>query len=172
MYADLDFECLRPFETMFHSYSTALTPSLPSDWNLSSLNPDVQTGIQHAFFGRMGSKPRFVHSVPNAWMASPPGHPFFLLLLRTAQRQMREHGQGTPEELTGPVALHKTIGVYQNKASQDYLTEQDASLRLRAGLFGTRDALQHELHILPKEMIYPYSWDKDGERHRKVCSAE
>ena len=29
-----------------------------------------------AFLGRMGTDDAFIHSIPNAWMSSTPGHPF------------------------------------------------------------------------------------------------
>ncbi|KAL4943420.1 hypothetical protein BDV06DRAFT_211069 [Aspergillus oleicola] len=83
MYADVDTEALRPVNSLFASHDVALAPHL--DILSSSSNPaSSSTGgkqVQRAFMGRMAHTldPEGLGAIPNGWMASPPGHPFWLL---------------------------------------------------------------------------------------------
>ena len=56
MYADLDFEALK------------------------NLEPLLRGG--GVFLAAMGKDESFVHSLPNAWMASVKGHPFWLICMQ------------------------------------------------------------------------------------------
>ena len=55
VYVDLDFESIRPMDDYLRGKKVVL--------------------------GRMGSDPKFRHSIPNAFMASVPGHPFWIKVL-------------------------------------------------------------------------------------------
>jgi mannosyltransferase OCH1-like enzyme len=55
VYVDLDFESIRPMDEYLKGKQLVL--------------------------GRMGNKTSFKHSIPNAAMASVPGHPFWIKVL-------------------------------------------------------------------------------------------
>lgn len=82
-----------------------LVPLSPLHLHLPKLfDTDSQT-VPRAYVGQMGDL-EFEHSIPNAFMASSPGHPFWLEPLE----YVREHCDDpeynlNPESLTGPVAL-------------------------------------------------------------------
>lgn len=65
LYSDLDLECLRPIEQLLEEYTA--------------------TG-RKAYLGRMGTDNAYDGSIPNAWMVSTPGHPFWLLPLEAAEQ--------------------------------------------------------------------------------------
>src|SRR5271170_3183399 len=112
MYVDLDFECLRPFDRL-------LSPTYPDSHHEShhefhhethhesSLQPLYQT----AYFAQMGHDGGFIHSIPNAWMASTPFHPFFMLPLEVVPNP----NVATVEEVTGPVALRAQLQRYDKE---------------------------------------------------------
>lgn len=168
VYADLDMECLRPTDGIFYSYNVSTV----------SHRSQIITGrdgddTRRAFFGRMGSHDKFPQSIPNAWMASPPGHPFFLYNLETTQKGLSaESMHDIPEAVTGPVALRNNIGSYKKGQSTQSLIESDIATNPSAKLFGKQSALAHDVEILPFHFIYPYSWSIDGEAFRPMCSAE
>eukprot|EP00667_Euglena_gracilis_P012925 EG_transcript_13305 len=87
LYADTDFECLRPFDNLRH---------------------------HRAFFG---SEPQIHAKLLennangflcNALMASSPGHPFWLLLMANIHRAQKSGLPDDPVTLTGPRMLHST----------------------------------------------------------------
>jgi inositol phosphorylceramide mannosyltransferase catalytic subunit len=115
-----------------------------------------------AIFGRMGTNPAYEHSIPNAWMAASPGHPFFMLPIESARREvgksrrfLRRWWYEWPiaELVTGPVALRDSILKYQN-------------------MRGTAD----KVILLPDHWVYPYSWvnnwNPKTQDLRAACSAE
>ena len=53
-------------------------------------------------------------SLPNAWFASSPGHPFWLLPLEYVQdhKDDTDLGRNCPEDLTGPRPLFNVVGEY------------------------------------------------------------
>ena len=56
MYLDLDFVALKPFDELLGAKSVVLA--------------------------EMSNDTAFEHNIPNAWMASTPGHPFWLFCLQ------------------------------------------------------------------------------------------
>ena len=147
MYVDLDFECLRPFDRLLSR-------------NGSEKGPDsVRTPLyQSAYFGQMGRDPTFIHSIPNAWMASTPFHPFFLLPLEAISEEMDV--SESVEKLTGPVALHDQISRYQVQYHSG--TELVSYLRHTQmnHVYFDQYELRHSIHILPPDIIYPFPWDE------------
>ncbi|ODV11101.1 MAG: hypothetical protein ABT20_06665 [Rubrivivax sp. SCN 70-15] len=79
VYADLDMICLQPLDRI--------------------------AGLPNVLLGRMGADGDFEHSLPNAAMASPPRHPFWLLVIAKLIEAQTRLPHGRPEHLTGPVAL-------------------------------------------------------------------
>jgi hypothetical protein len=152
VYADPDTDCLQPSEVLFNRYVVPRSPPL-----------------QTALIGRMGNDPEFKHSIPNAWMASTPAHPFFLVLPATVDEKLLDNG-APPEYLTGPVALRDSIVTYEtSKITKGNDLGRDIS-RVRQGIsFPNNQTLDHQLVLLPSDLIYPYSWGEDGKSHEDLC---
>ena len=134
--------------------------------------PDAERRV---FLGRMGTDDSFTHSIPNAWMGSTPGHPFWLLPLEFTSNNINNGGI-SPESLTGPQALYQMVERYKNDFDQGQGSKMDeyydkspwrrlykAAAKENAGL------PPQSLVILPFWQIYPYSWHRDGEMFRHVC---
>ncbi|PFH59577.1 hypothetical protein XA68_12145 [Ophiocordyceps unilateralis] len=157
VYADLDMECLRPTEELQKMVA-------------GSFNTPIK-----AMFGRMGDDPDFQHSIPNAWMLSTPGHPFFLHFLRTIDEQVMDikaNNKSWPdaESLTGPVALREAIAKYEeDKVRRGRRMKDRITQLVKDGPFGESDDLDHQVFLLPSSFIYPYSWGSDGEPIRGQC---
>ncbi|MEW5319555.1 MAG: hypothetical protein WDW38_010700 [Sanguina aurantia] len=119
LYADLDMECLKPMDTLMSTHMVVLA--------------------------RMGTNDSFSHSVPNAFMASVPGHPFWKFCIATSlmrwmvQLTLQEGVWYGPESITGPVVLKDAVDVYQE------FHRENAPARGR-------------LTILPAGTIYPVDW--------------
>jgi hypothetical protein len=139
VYADLDLECLRPTAEALEPYRIRVVNT-------------TDTATDHrplAVFGRLGSDESFEHSIPNAWMASTPRHPFFLLPLKSTQAEVKKSKTyphklwyffPSAEHLTGPIALRRSI------------------LRWKSSL----EDMWSEIVLLPSELIYPFSWKTPG----------
>ena len=122
-YADLDVECLQSHEAL-RKLGTALLPLMDS----------------RQYF--------HWHNIPNAWMASPPGHPFWMHMLHAIGRLTHSTSNlFSPEATTGPKMLLKTAKQY------------DASANSSAYL----------LYMAPG-LIFPYSWI--DWTFYKTCSTE
>lgn len=134
--------------------------------------PDAERKV---FVGRMGTDDSFTHSIPNAWMGSTPGHPFWLLPLEFASDHINTEGI-SPESLTGPAALYAMVERYNNDFDQgqgskmDEYYEKSPWRRLyKAAAKESATLPPQSLVILPFWQIYPYSWHRDGEMVRNVC---
>lgn len=140
VYADLDTECLQPSDTLFEKYD--------------------QPGRQ-AFLGRMGLDDSSSASLPNAWFASTPGHPFWVLPLEFVEANI-DSDIDTAEGLSGPGALFKIVQEYNDKYAGDEMDHHYAQSGWRH-LFPQpvqilSDTDDHTVTILPHWEIYPYSW--------------
>ena len=121
---------------MFEQYNTSTAPhielSLSSDANKTSKGqgekssqakdktslklrgkPSFATHERKAFLGRMGTDEDFPRSIPNAWMASTPNHPFWLLPLESIKDNV--YSGKEPEYLTGPTALYERVKQYKEE---------------------------------------------------------
>lgn len=87
VYADMDFECLKPFEPLLKEF----------DHKANILLGSMKT-----------SRPDRHHSVPNAILISKPGNPFWLELLRECQARARAKTSTLVEAYTGPIVLKHT----------------------------------------------------------------
>ena len=124
----------------------------------------------------MGDNPGFEHSIPNAWMASNPGHPFFLQPVLNVYEYMQKTGFGDghefvgPESLTGPVALREAIMMYEvNLVKHGNQLDGGTANLVETGPYAGEPETSHEVILLPREIIYPYSWGGDGEDVRDFC---
>lgn len=194
VYADLDTECLRPYESLFAQHNISFGPDSMSVNNITQTSTtnvassatfpttgDVSsTGT--ALLARMGSDYSKKHSIPNAWMASTPSHPFWLLPLDLVASGDKPYGDW-PEAVTGPDALFYLVNRYLKDYSggEDAEAKLDLSLRwsglkylyLRSlnedGLLTTDGVRIHQMVLLGEEMIFPYWW---GEKElESVCRA-
>ena len=146
VYVDLDFDAYKPLTPVFQEYATGKS--------------------QIAFVGR-GNPPREVldssgedirgfieHSIPNAFMASTPGHLFWTKPLQYAKdtwynsSEKLNNGQRIQthvESVVGPACLYRSLNAYNAmKNDTDPVVIQ-----------------------LPPEFIYPFMWyetSTDGER--------
>ncbi|KAH8887170.1 hypothetical protein GQ53DRAFT_693535 [Thozetella sp. PMI_491] len=155
VYLDLDTECLQPSEVLFDKY---VVPQKKSH--------------QTALIGRMGVNPEFQHSIPNAWMASPPAHPFHLVLPDTVHRRTKDNEiEGAfPEALTGPIALRDSIVAYESQKVLHGGSLSEGVHKLKAKVpFPKNQTFSHQVTLLPSEFIYPYSWGADGKPYQDLC---
>jgi hypothetical protein len=158
IYADLDVECLRSHEILFEQYN------ISKNGDKSSTKPKAT-----ALFGRMGSDTEFGDSIPNAWMASSKGHPFFWLPISYVLDHHRLY-KGAVEALTGPIALHKQVNVYQHTTPAELSRQvKQSPLRFNDNLDSWPVPLGHQVIVLNETLIYPYSWSKDGRPFKHVC---
>jgi inositol phosphorylceramide mannosyltransferase catalytic subunit len=126
-----------------------------------------------AFFGRMGTDTGSSNSIPNAWMAATPGHPFFLVIIEAVMKHMEGGDLGSVEGVTGPGKLWDMINEY-NQPEGKWVGEaldRHVVKNPTAKQFNPRKGLPHSVEVLPFQYIYPYSWERDGEAFREVCWA-
>jgi hypothetical protein len=172
VYADLDVECLEPTEKLLDQYGILYQDKIPTSY-------ENKMPVQVALLGRMGGDASFKHSIPNAWMASKPAHPFFLHpveMVRRFVQNKKEKGwfwdwSGYPqaEALTGPIALRDAIAEYEiGRVSDGYHLDESVAALVELGPWGMQGT-PHELTLLPSDLIYPYSWGVDGKPVRDVC---
>ncbi|KAK9369793.1 nucleotide-diphospho-sugar transferase [Lipomyces kononenkoae] len=168
IYADLDTECLRPADDLFESFNIT-TVSYLSSLNMS-YSSDANT--KKAFFGRMGTDEDFVHSIPNAWMAATPGHPFFLLPLESVMNKMNGviPGGSVPEFVTGPIGLRDDINLYFNNYTDSDVLERRLLKSPMLDVFGPQFRMEHTVQVLPYWYVYPWSWAGDGAGFSNFCS--
>ncbi|KAL5611873.1 hypothetical protein BROUX41_000555 [Berkeleyomyces rouxiae] len=168
VYADLDTDCLRSSNVIFENYST------PYDTAAHVTMGEDKSANRMAFFGRMGTDKQFEHSIPNAWMASTPGHPFFLLPMESVLARFGHKKQwlALPETVTGPVALRQAILKYRRLYNWRLLPktlEKDLAHRIATGPFEKRSDLKHSVNLLHHNIIYPYSWGPDNYDVSEIC---
>jgi mannosyltransferase OCH1-like enzyme len=136
-YADLDFQCLRPF----NKYCV----------------------MPHLLFGRMGTFQKdenFEHEIPNALMGSPPFDAFWLFYLSRilkAQAAMAAGNEARVEHVTGPVALRQSLLAYTEDPGNARRMVEDF-LRLHPILFPRDRLAAHTPFILPAHIWYPINW--------------
>jgi hypothetical protein len=83
IYADLDFECLKPFDELLEKYKSY-------DIILGSMDSD-------------STKWHLSNNIPNAIMISKPGSTFWIRVLKEMERRSKIPGR--PEVQTGPIVL-------------------------------------------------------------------
>lgn len=151
VYADLDTDCLRPTDEALEPFRVPFVDARNQSFDA---DPKNHRGI--AIFGRLGNDEKFVHSIPNAWMASTARHPFWAVPVQFAIAKVEERrsllyrffSMPTAEHITGPIALRQCV------------------LRWKASLKDLWD----ELILLPPHMVYPYNWKWPGSQG-SICSA-
>lgn len=169
VYADLDTECLLPYDSLFANYSVPMAPHV----ELTTHSPDIEAEREKperkAFLGTMHI-PVDPHSgLPNAWMASSAGHPFWILPLESIEDNVSK--DTSPEYLTGPDALFEVVRTYEREFAHQNSTTLDkhyqhsvwSRIHHRA-LSGRRELTPppQSLELLPSWEVYPYSWGEQA----------
>lgn len=125
VYADLDFECLRPLQALVADGGV-----------LIGLEPPENL---HNWREEHGASPVSTDNILcNAFLASPPGHAFWLAVARRVQARVAEGGERSPLHLSGPFLLSETWAEYPDR---------------------------EDIRLLPPERLYPLS-SRDAERGR------
>ncbi|KAI9345624.1 nucleotide-diphospho-sugar transferase [Obelidium mucronatum] len=133
IYADLDVVSLRPIAPFIDGHELILG--------------NMRTEAKPLFPFSQGAW-NYLHGLPNAWMASRPGHPFWLLC---AKLMMEYTNDMTVEELTGPVMIWRALTEY-----------------IRLGWHK-----ENSVYIADSRFVFPYSWTwPSGEREHSVCSKQ
>lgn len=161
LYADLDMNCLRPVDSLLAQPFEYISPSY--------LTPD--TGAETiAVVGSMetGEDKTKPHAIPNAFMASAPRHPLWLLPLTTVLTtfDVDEHGkvgsvdrasdQYATERTTGPIVLYNSVLEYLGKTPLEHR-------RTHPLLIKYDPAERHSAVVLQSHLIYPFSWATEPE---------
>lgn len=135
--------------------------------------PSSAEGERKVFLGRMGTDEDFVHSIPNAWMGSTPGHPFWVLPLESCEQHIDSDAQ--PEYLTGPPALYDRVRGYRDEYDYGRGDKMDDHYAKGGWQNLYRPPRDHQklppqsMVVLPFWEVYPYSWERDGEAYRSLC---
>ncbi len=95
VYADLDFECLAPLDSVLQGHRLVL-----------GTEPHIHA---HRLHGR-------TRLVCNAVMAAAPGHPFWPHLLKELVARAASSRGGDPVESTGPKVLDDALGTWRGEA--------------------------------------------------------
>jgi inositol phosphorylceramide mannosyltransferase catalytic subunit len=116
VYADLDVECLSDHTRLtstleyVHPISAMKTLEL-TESSLKKLTPSADRKFPELLLPIMETKDySFEHNIPNAWMASRPGHPFWMHVINRIMSNDANHYY--PEGATGPIVLYKTYKQY------------------------------------------------------------
>jgi hypothetical protein len=143
LYADLDMDPIKS------------TDELLNNINLNENKPNV-------VLGHMGDDYAYPHNVPNAWMISTPGHPFWLYCITKIMQHMTEGGNGA-EHLTGPVMLYR--------AAQDYAETQRRITGTSSPGVENGATKVFDLTVLKPGLIYPFDWHKPQKDQANICAA-
>ncbi|OAF55938.1 hypothetical protein VC83_08003 [Pseudogymnoascus destructans] len=167
VYADLDTDCLRPTSAVFKAFDIPNVENTTAGADGNHIN-------QFAVFGRMGTNENFDNSIPNAWMASSPGHPFFLMPPLSVRPRIAKSKSFiywlfqhvSAEEWTGPVALYNAMLDFNTNG----LSKEAVAMAAVGPFASLAKKTKQEIVLLPSHWIYPYDWNV--KELRPLCSAE
>ncbi len=115
VYADLDFESLKPLDALLENGQVLL--------------------------GTLGRNSPPEHSIPNSFMASAPGHPFWMFCFaKMLSANLANRVGSFVETVTGPIMLKQALDEYRRRQEQGRVTHDG------------------EVVVLPQELIYPIVW--------------
>jgi hypothetical protein len=124
----------------------------------------------------MGTDRAFEHSIPNAWMAASPGHPFFLMPLASARAEIAKsrsflhrlwYDYPSAEQMTGPIALRKLVNRYEAHGLDREAIGLAANSPFAEEFVNAKQAIV----LLPNHWVYPFNWN-EGDALRAICSVE
>jgi hypothetical protein len=106
-------------------------------------------------------------------MASPPGHPFFKLMLHWVRDKVMsdEELDNRPEAVTGPIALRNGIERFNKLEYRDFRVVKEYEEILADPTPFEGSHVEAAIEVLPAHYIYPYSWARDGDMFREFCWA-
>jgi len=143
VYADLDMEPLKTMDELFKTLNL----------NISNDN---------AVLAYMSDDYKFGDNVPNAWMASSPGHPLWLFCIAEMIKKYQVLKNQRVESITGPKMLQDAINnyllVYQSIHKTKVLGTEKGNNRI------------FDLYLLRPGLIYPFDWHKKS-THNSLCHA-
>ncbi|KAJ3120092.1 hypothetical protein HK098_004891, partial [Nowakowskiella sp. JEL0407] len=182
VYADLDVDALKPMNELFPKLSARysrlseedkrnfvydIDPDNPETWKLSyssAAKPSEKQPVD-LVLPLMSNDTKFIHNVPNAWMASKPGHSFWVWVLHKIQNTLKDpKNANLVEELTGPVALYETAIEWQKQRKTIQGVESDTG----KNIFGE---FNERIWFAPPGVIFPYDWTKAHE-DGSYCSGQ
>ncbi len=142
IYADMDFECLKPFDTL-------LTQNSEYDVLFGAIEYDKDNKFHQD------------NSVPNAIMISKPRQVFWIFVMHELLHKNGDENERT-EAMTGPVLLKKAIDKYN--ARGDKFREEDWYKEMLEKLGPALAPYPNEskIHIFPPEIFYPISWSTNA----------
>ncbi|KAJ1550762.1 hypothetical protein HK096_005178, partial [Nowakowskiella sp. JEL0078] len=181
VYADLDVEAIKPFDDLLDAVHAALnsedvvvdvkSSSDPPLGMITLENVLLKGGVKKGVSGGpglllplMGTKYNFKHNIPNAWMASRPGHPFWMVCLvvigdrlkewEEIGRVNRENGvcedvKVGVEEMTGPAMLFEAVSRYNLLPVSKV----------------------EKVYFLEPGVVFPFNWDGASQEIFNICSA-
>lgn len=175
-------ECLRPLDSLFSPPFNQINPSYPT------LSSSIPHDAALAFVGSMeGPAEMHHHTMPNAFMASTPRHPLWLLPMsrvltdyhadREGKAAQADYS-GTAESTTGPEALLHSVETYRawrgesRPSSTEVHVETSTIFHQTIAHLVPESAVEHEVIVLDTSIIYPFSWlgDVESEEHQ-TCRA-
>lgn len=124
-YMDLDVEALRSHESL-RPCGGILVPLMSTDY-------------------------KFEHNVPNAWMGSVPGHPFWIHMLEKIKTDLVSNSDAGAEALTGPAQEFNALNGFKAKYYQELY-------------YG-------KVNYVEAGLIFPYDWHNNGGL-ADICSAQ
>ena len=126
VYVDLDFESLKPLDALLEDGQVLL--------------------------GTLGRKSPAEHSIPNSFMASAPGHPFWMFCFaKMLSADLANRVGSFVETVTGPIMLKQALDEYRRRQEQDRVTHDG------------------DVVVLPQELVYPIVWS-DPMTHYPDCN--
>ncbi|KAJ1564730.1 hypothetical protein HK096_006564 [Nowakowskiella sp. JEL0078] len=181
VYADLDVEAIKPFDDLVDVLRAALeSKDVVQDSKDSSDPPVGMIRLQNALSkgltnkGRinepslllplMGTSYGFEHNIPNAWMASKPGHPFWMFVLVVIEEKLNEWKESVKlnreagncdlvdsgvEGFTGPSMLFEAVKRYNKMPISEI----------------------EKIYFLEPGVVFPFNWNSASEKMFDICSA-
>lgn len=133
IYADMDFECLKDFDSLLEQYK----------------NYDI-------ILGKMGTNTH-ENDIPNALMISKPHQEFWLYVFVLLLEKLSD---GHVEAMTGPILLKNALEIYLSDKKQEYLPKIE---QLKNNFFKTTIPKNSSIKILDSNYFYPIDWTNDDD---------
>ena len=174
-------ECLRPLDALFLNPADYQSPKLSVSTHLTPESP-------LAFVASMEVNDNdwtVRHSIPNAFMASTPHHPLWLLPLSNGMRRLladkdwglidantdvdtssSSDANVDTETMTGPVALLSAIESYRSSIIEKHPTSLTDLIHPILRRYADLAPHHHNVVVLEPAVIFPFSWAVEGKNQR------
>lgn len=134
IYADMDFECLQNFDSLFDMYQS---------------DSDV-------LLGHMDTNDIFnSHSVPNAIMISKPRQEFWLCVF---YQLIQKSQDSLVEGATGPIMLKEAFELYEKTKNNKVREWYDIIIQKLDPEYYPVPHEKTKILLLPSKLLYPLSW--------------